>query len=168
MIKKIYKDDTFADVTINCKDNKILKAHKCVLKAGSKKLGEKCLNTNLINMKDYSVEIIKNILDFIYLKKINFITNYVQDYMDIFKLIKLADLFGIDGLKAFCENYLIQNLSINHVCKILIASDLSDNKNLKSISLNYFKEHKESIINTKNFNQLIQNYPDLVKELILL
>ena len=58
--------DDFNDVTISCKNNQTLKAHKVVLSAASKHLHDHCTNNGVINLAEISLEVVEHLLEFIY------------------------------------------------------------------------------------------------------
>ena len=87
--------DYFNDVTISCKNNQTLKAHKVVLSAASKHLHDHCTNNDVINLAEISLEVVEHLLEFIYTGNPPTDDNHLkQDNLDEDRLASLIEIHG--------------------------------------------------------------------------
>jgi len=113
---------------------------------------------------DEEPEVVKAMLEFICKGLIP--ENIHEKAMD---LILLSDMYGLNDLTVACETSLVKNLSPDNAVEILIMLDKV--KHLKSDHrqdvLTYIKREADKIVKSKDWKMFVQNYPDLVTEIII-
>lgn len=102
-----FQNQQCCDVTVTSSNNKVIKAHRSVLAAGSpvlKKLLEK--NKTTINLRQTSSESVKLLLEFLYYGKIE-----VMNDDNIASILDISHQFTLVTLKKACVDYLRNNLN---------------------------------------------------------
>ncbi|KAJ8667655.1 hypothetical protein QAD02_009318 [Eretmocerus hayati] len=126
-----------SDIKFIVKGGKELPAHKNFLAARSPvfdaMLGPnfKESQENEIKIEDMDIEILKEILRFIYIGKVNKIDHLLQD------LLIAADRYQLEGLKEICKQRLYETLSIDNAIDYLKVADLFHLKQFKKFILNF-------------------------------
>ncbi|XP_066249133.1 inhibitor of Bruton tyrosine kinase [Euwallacea similis] len=153
------------DVEIICKDNKVLKAHKCILSARLDYFG------NMFSIRwggdvtskmtmPYSKSVVDALLEFIYTDSLDRLDE--KDMDQLFKIIILADQFFVDRLKEQCENILSNLLTIKNAVQLLALADAYNADNLKANCFEFMQQNMISFLELRLLDDL--NAP-LLKEL---
>ena len=114
-LKIMFKDKTLSDINLIVED-KVLKAHKCVLAAASptfsrmfkKDQNEK--DKDSLPISNLTFDLLNQVLQFIYTGKVEFGSSVDT------KLITAAHIYEIPELKKICEEFLIKNIALMFVC----------------------------------------------------
>ena len=100
----------FSDITLNCKDNKKIKAHKCLLISSPY---FSALMKDNVDWKDqsdisvgYNVEIMQTLLSFLYNGRIH--ANHIHDWQELYRA---SDFYQLDGLARHCQLQLMVRAS---------------------------------------------------------
>lgn len=133
---------------------------------------ENNIKNPVIEYKDFEYYPLINVLYYIYTKKIIYCDNEEMLIENFFKMYKIADYFQIKELTFKIESFLINKISINNFSKIYIFSDKNETAKLKNCVIDYICINSKDIINTENFNEIInisekETICDLMKKIIL-
>jgi len=158
-------DDDMFDFTIIC-DGQHFPCHKTLLASRSEFFrGMFRSNKDRKDMEvdDSSPEIVKTVLDFM--------TNGLlpKDIDAKAKaMIHLADMFLLKGLTHACLDSLVKNLSPENATETLtIADEHAPNSEQRSKILDYIKKEVAQVVKTQHWKTFVQNYPDLVTDILL-
>ena len=99
--------DRFSDVTIRCKNNQTLRAHKIVLSAASKQLLDLCTNNDVIDSTGISLEVIEHLLEFIYTGQTPTDDNHLKQ--------EVSDLAKLWGVKSGRNSQATQELAEDQI-----------------------------------------------------
>ena len=148
VLKNLYEDDNFTDVTLACEDGHQLKAHRAVLSTCSpffQNILKKNQSNNMVlylsgtNYKDLS-----SILKFVYLGECDVPMNEVDNFLFTAKCLKVDDLQEVKGTNK--QNLIEKSISVNS----LFEKNISIN-NLSETSINslFEKSAKQSFVPVK-------------------
>jgi len=148
VLKNLYEDDNFTDVTLACEDGHQLKAHRAVLSTCSpffQNILKKNQSSNLVlylsgtNYKDLS-----SILKFVYLGECDVPMNEVENFLFTARSLKVDDLQEVKGTNT--QNLIEKSISVNS----LFEKNISIN-NLSETSINslFEKSAKQSFVPVK-------------------
>ncbi|EOA26243.1 hypothetical protein CARUB_v100174340mg, partial [Capsella rubella] len=84
----------------------------------------------------------------------------------IVKLLAAANKYNLSRLRLLCESHLCKGISISSVSKILALSDRYNATELKSVSLKFAAENLQAVLQTKTYEDLKDDYPNLQSELL--
>ncbi len=128
--------ETDGDIILEFPDNKILKAHKTILKAHSSKFAE-ILSKNspeTIKISDFKFEIMKQVLDFIYSGELDFSAEDAADLLDV------SQKFKIPILKEFLLEHVDGNLNVDNFLAFYVAAKEEGFDETKEKALIFFAE----------------------------
>ena len=121
-----------------------------------------------VEIKDYSTDVIQQMIRFIYSSRPFDETN-VGDREQIVELLRAADQYKLDLLKEACEAKLCESLNLNNGLISLIIGDIYKaerlrRESMKMLATNMHKMRK--ILNEcpDDWTQCAQMYPDLMVE----
>ncbi|XP_043479756.1 speckle-type POZ protein-like [Leptopilina heterotoma] len=159
-IKSLLHNEEFKDVTFNVEDKKFT-AHKNILAIRSPVFAAMFKNkmteglTSVVEINDIKPAIFQQLLNFIY-------TDRVKNLEEsAFELIYVAEKYQLEKLKNLCINSLNEKLSINTVSKTLEVADFYSIENLKNECLKFVNDKRYEIIETKEFQKLLLDRPNL-------
>lgn len=150
----LYKDDTFADVTITSQGREF-KAHKAVLAAQSpvfKKMFQanmKEKETNVVEMSDISPTALANLLEFIYTGEAPNLK-----YLPAKDLLYVANMYELTELSKLCQIKLMEEIQVSDAIEILHLARLYDVKNLKEFCLKFISSNFSAISKTPDWISL--------------
>ena len=81
-------------------------------------------------------------------------------------VFEAADRFGMDRLKAVCEQTILASINIDNACTILHSADLHASTVLRGKALDFVRRHYDEIVKTKSFELLAKTNVQIVLELI--
>ncbi|XP_010412486.1 PREDICTED: BTB/POZ and MATH domain-containing protein 6 [Camelina sativa] len=84
----------------------------------------------------------------------------------IVKLLAAATKYNLSRLRSLCESHICKAVSISSVSKILALSDRYNATELKSVSLNFAAENLAAVLQTKAYEDVKDDYPNLQSELL--
>uniref|UniRef100_A0A0N5BS25 BTB domain-containing protein n=1 Tax=Strongyloides papillosus TaxID=174720 RepID=A0A0N5BS25_STREA len=162
----MFDSSLFTDYTIKVKDKEI-KVHKAVLAARSpvfcklfKNTFEKS-RTNFIEIKDFRVEVVREMLRYIYTDEVSDIQNMANEIFEI------ANKYELQKLKSIAEKCLCSDLNIENVCERFLLSEAYSSVELKEMVQKFIIDNVENIIKTKKWDRLIKSHPSLLEGLFL-
>jgi speckle-type POZ protein len=115
-LNNIFTKRLFTDLEVKVQE-KSINVHKILLIASSSVLAEKLRdNQNVLELDDMEFEVAEELINFIYDGKVKDMEKYAKS------LLEAADMFGIKPLKIYCENYLLENLTVDNAIETLKCS----------------------------------------------
>lgn len=87
--------------------------------------------SNKVNIEDVEPEVMNEVLRFIYTGK----TLLIDKMSDL--LLAAADKYGLDRLKALCEEALCNNLDVDNAADTLILADVHSASQLKNQTIEF-------------------------------
>uniref|UniRef100_A0A0N5C047 Speckle-type POZ protein-like (inferred by orthology to a human protein) n=1 Tax=Strongyloides papillosus TaxID=174720 RepID=A0A0N5C047_STREA len=162
----MFDSSLFTDFIIKVGDTEI-KVHKAVLAARSpvfhnilsSPLEES--QTNAIKIEDFRVEVVREMLNYIYKEKISNIQNMADEMFEI------ANKYELHRLKAISEQSLCNNLAIENVCERFALSEKYSIESLKKCCIELILENVRWLTKTKEWKQFVLVHPSLVESLFL-
>ena len=90
-----------------------------------------------------------------------------DDWNHVADLLKAADVYQLDLLKASCEETLCRGLNLKHCLSSLIIGDMYRAPILKKNSMKMFLDYMNIVLaqNPENWEMVVKNYPDLTFEI---
>ncbi|CAL1294597.1 unnamed protein product [Larinioides sclopetarius] len=167
-LKSLYDEDFLCDVILKT-STRTFNAHKIILSASSpvfkamfsNDMKEK--NRSFVDIEDLSDVTMNQMLLFMY-------TTCVEDltWEKASHLYVAADKYDILSLKNICCSYMKDNLSASNACEVLLLSDLHADSDLKSVAQNYILQNGKLIINSEEWNNMMQSNSKLAAETLCL
>ncbi|GIY69856.1 speckle-type POZ protein [Caerostris darwini] len=159
---------SFADVNLKC-GSVTVPAHKNILAARSPVFAamfatEMSENlTNVVDITDMDVSVLRNMLTFMYSGRIENLTAASAG-----DLLFAADKYQLQGLKAMCSDFLKSKLSLQNVLVILAAGDLYD-PDLKAIATDYICNECDfsALEETEEWISLLKENPSVAAEVLV-
>ncbi|GBO15394.1 Protein maternal effect lethal 26 [Araneus ventricosus] len=153
----LYTDGFLSDVKLKT-NSKIFPAHKIILSTRSpvfkamftSNMKEK--SSKIVDIEDMDDDTVHRMLFYIY-------TADVEDlqWEGALKLYVAADKYEILTLKMKCSAYIAANLNPNNACDALVLADLHQDVKLKSTVQKFILRNDQVIINSKNWECLMEN-----------
>uniref|UniRef100_A0A0N5CBT9 Speckle-type POZ protein n=1 Tax=Strongyloides papillosus TaxID=174720 RepID=A0A0N5CBT9_STREA len=156
----------FTDCSIKAEDTEI-KVHKVILCARSSVFSDifkntlEKLQTNVIEIEGFSVEVVREMLKYIYKDEVSNIQSMAAD------VLAIADKFKLDRLKVIASKYLCGDLTIENACERFILSEKFSSQELKEFCQTFIIDNAEHLTTTKEWEELVKNHPFLVESLFL-
>merc|ERR1712096_269167 len=168
-IRSISDLDALADFTVVC-EGREFKCHKVILASMSTVFKTMVLNDqfvekqkNTVTIEKASADIVEAMLEF--MSKGVVPSDIEEKAID---LIDLADRYNLQDLIEICENYLVDNLTVESVIETLIAFDLHiPNSQHRQKILDFIKEEAVEVVRSSHWRTFMEKYPDLVTEIVL-
>lgn len=137
----MFESELFTDFKIKVKGGGILKAHRSVLATRSKVFASmlsndmKEANEGIVNVPDFNMTTMKEILRFIYCNKVENLDEIARN------LIYGAEKYELEGLKKICIDSIIKTLTVKNVIPSLVIADrVSESGKLYEKSLEFIKK----------------------------
>ena len=173
---KMFLDEANSDVEIICGE-KTFSCHRNILSARSpvfkamfeNDMEEKRLGQVMI--KDFSSAVIEDLLMYIYSSTLGPSSQEMylneNDWNHVADLLKAADVYQVDLLKASCEETLCRGLNLKHCLSSLIIGDMYRAPILKKNSMKMFLDYMNIVLaqNPDNWEMVVKNHPDLTIEI---
>lgn len=165
-LRRIFVNKDNCDTTLHVAD-KEYKAHRAILIAGSSvfaamfqhETSEK--QTGVITIPDCDPESFENFLEFLYTGKLE-----KPSLRNALHLYETSEKYNVHELKAFCTEYLMQNLTVEILCDVVVLADKYDEENLLSAAQKFFNESCSEILDTSDWDSLVKNNYRLSKKLL--
>lgn len=162
LIYKCFIDKKFCDITIQVPDGDEIKAHKHMLFSGST-VWRTLLNDNdqlsIITVADLEREIIETLVVFIYIGSVPTPMKQTD------QLLIAAEKYGVDGLKSWCEQKLIDTISIDSAVNLLVLAHRYNAKMLFDKVLKFVREHTSELKQRDEWKSAFFSYPELAFQL---
>ena len=140
-------------------------AHKAILAARSPVFAKMLSHdmkesaTNTIELLDIEPAVLKELLTYIYTNNCPNIKSYATS------LLYNAEKYGLDHLKALCEQRLSYDLQIENAAKMLLLADTCNASQLKRNTLLFIGKHGGQVLATKDWDDVKPNAA-LLQELL--
>ena len=172
----LFTDETASDVKIKC-ETKTFFCHRGILSARSPvframlqaDMEEK--RDGIVEIKDFGPDVVEAMLFFMYTAKVSrgvdTVYYYEKKHQDHFsELLKAADQYQLDLLKAACEEALCCGLQVENCLISLILGDMYQAEKLKKNSMKLFIENMSKVIHgSDDWKKCVKSHPDLTVEI---
>ncbi|XP_037521121.1 speckle-type POZ protein B [Rhipicephalus sanguineus] len=153
-----------ADVTLTV-GSETFHAHKNILAARSPVFRDMFKHTTTeddnVVIADVEPDVFANILQFVY-------TGSVPEPIEKpDSLLRAADRYHLDRLKAMCELTLISRLSAETASDTLILSHQHDADTLRSRTLNFVYSHIDDVAETSGWSTICKSHVELLEQLLM-
>uniref|UniRef100_A0A0K0FFU7 Speckle-type POZ protein-like (inferred by orthology to a human protein) n=1 Tax=Strongyloides venezuelensis TaxID=75913 RepID=A0A0K0FFU7_STRVS len=156
----------FTDCIIKVEDTEI-KVHKAVLVARSpvfhnilnSTLEE--LRTTVIEIEDFRVEVVREMLKYIYTDEVSNMQNMANEMFEI------ANKYQLHRLKAISERHMYTSLSVENVCERFSLSEKYSIKSLKECCTELILENAGWLTKTNEWKEFVLVHPLLLESLFI-
>lgn len=154
--EQLLENGKFSDVMLLLGEKEFC-VHKSILAARSRVFAAmfehamKEQTDGIVEIADVEPEIMQELLRFIYAGKVNNIQMLACD------LLAAADKYDLQGLKAECEDVIIDCLSVDNVGVIFNLIDRYDTSKLRTATLEFLTRNAKTLIDTKNFKTVMKS-----------
>lgn len=162
--EKLLDSENFSDVIFNV-DGKQFHAHKNILANQSsvfaamfkhEMMEKQC---NVVEIKDISYEVLREMFRFVYAGKINEIEKFVND------LLAAAEKYCLEGLKTVCEKFLCDNLTIDNALDCMKLADTYNADKLRAQAIEFILSNVRNIIDEPEFEAYSRSNSDTLLKL---
>ena len=166
-ISTLLLDESYSDVEIKCGERKF-PCHKIILSARSqvfRAMFQADMEENRsgkIEIKDYSPDVIKTLLHFIYTSSLD-----CTDQDHLLDLLQAADQYQLDLLKEVCEVEICKGVDSQNCLMFLIIGDMHKAEKLKTISMKILVENMNKVLvdSPEDWKNCVKKHPDLTVEI---
>uniref|UniRef100_A0A0K0F3D5 Speckle-type POZ protein-like (inferred by orthology to a human protein) n=1 Tax=Strongyloides venezuelensis TaxID=75913 RepID=A0A0K0F3D5_STRVS len=161
----LYDSSSFYDCVIKVEDKEI-KAQKAILAVRSPAFHEIFTSasdesqTNIIEIKDFNVKVVENMLKFIYNDEVSDIEDMANEIFEI------ANKYKLDRLKAISEQSMCDSLTTDNVLERFALSDKYPTERLKKCCEELILKNMECLKKTKDWKKYIHSNPSLLGRLL--
>jgi len=162
--RRLQTDGESSDCVISV-NNHQLTAHKCILGAHSDvfraMFAHSLLETreSRVQIADFAVEPIQIMLDYMYTGSVR-----IDDHAE--EVLALADKYGVEHLKAICEQHLLIRLDRSNVCSMLAIADMYSAKFLFQGCVDTVSLNKKAVLYSDDWAQLRESRSRLCAEVL--
>ncbi|XP_056647953.1 inhibitor of Bruton tyrosine kinase [Diorhabda sublineata] len=154
----------FYDVTVKCKDDQTLKAHKCLLAARLEYFNNMFMRWNGKATSEISIPFSRTtaeaLLEYLYTDSLSKLNYLEVDHL--FNILILADQLFVTRLKEQCELLLSDLLTLKNIIQITTFADIYNADKLKYCCMMFIIANIAPLLEVKAFNDLDD---ELLKEL---
>lgn len=165
-LKKLHDNGKFADAVLQV-DKQEFPVHKAILAARSNVFakmfehGMKEGTTGTVTIKDIEPFIINNVLQHIYTGKVDDMTADKA-----IQLYSVADMYELFQLKKECTSLILENISVDNVCRIAILADIYSASELQNATNFYFRNYSYHIFEKGEWKALVTDRPLLASKIV--
>ena len=162
-LSKSFLNTDFTDIKVKC-GKKTFDCHRVILSARSRYFKTMLLwegsetNKKMIEIKDFDSAVISHMLQYIYTGKLD---DTVVDEEMVSDILKAANKYELDALKALCEDKLSDVLEKQNCLRIFILSDFHQASVLKKEALEVITSNREDVFQTEEWERCVREHPDL-------
>uniref|UniRef100_A0A0N5CEC9 BTB domain-containing protein n=1 Tax=Strongyloides papillosus TaxID=174720 RepID=A0A0N5CEC9_STREA len=162
---KMFESQLFTDCIVKVEDTEI-KVHKAVLANRSPVFHDvfnsmsKNLQTNVVEIKNFHVDVVKKMLRYIYTDDISDIKNMASE------ILAIATEYRLDGLREVAVRHLCRNLNIGNICERLLLAETFSSDELRENCQKFIIGNPECLKTTNNLEEFIRNHPSLFKDFL--
>lgn len=160
MVKKTKREDCI----LKMEGGKI-NSHKLILEARSPVLAAMFKDgpkeTNEITIADMETSTMKHILQYIYTADMN-----ALETDKAFSVYAAAAKYDMKNVKQLCTEFLLNELCISTVCRVIEFGDLYEDEKICSRAKEYFKENIRQILKTEEWKKYAKENPHKSVELL--
>lgn len=168
ILKLLIQDKNVGEiVTLQVHDSEI-KVYKGILASQSRVFAamfgneEKKYKQNVIVINGMAARVCYKMANFLQSKDDDL--HDCNDYLD--ELLEAADKYGLDRLKALCEEALYENLNIENSANMLVTADSCNACQLKIAVLNFMKKNISDVLESDGYESLTREHPKLGCEIL--
>uniref|UniRef100_A0A0K0F353 Speckle-type POZ protein-like (inferred by orthology to a human protein) n=1 Tax=Strongyloides venezuelensis TaxID=75913 RepID=A0A0K0F353_STRVS len=161
----LYDSSSFYDCVIKVEDTEI-KSQKAILATRSPAFHDIFINasdesqTNIIEIKDFNVEVVEKMLKYIYKDEVSDIQDMANEIFEI------ANEYKLDGLKAISEQSMCDSLTIDNVLERFALSDKYPTERLKKCCEELIIKNIDHLKETEEWQKYIHSNPSLLERLL--
>ncbi|XP_018574334.1 inhibitor of Bruton tyrosine kinase [Anoplophora glabripennis] len=147
----------FYDITIKCRDNKEIMAHKCILAARLEYFNNmfsmrwKGAETSEVTLP-FPKSIAEALLEFLYTDSVTYLNGTDIDHL--FKILILADQLFVIRLKEQCESLLTNLLTLKNAVQLLSFADSYNAKKLKHCCMKFITLNITAFLELRSLEEL--------------
>uniref|UniRef100_A0A0K0FQ10 Speckle-type POZ protein-like (inferred by orthology to a human protein) n=1 Tax=Strongyloides venezuelensis TaxID=75913 RepID=A0A0K0FQ10_STRVS len=161
----LYDSSFFYDCIIKVENTEI-QVHKAILAARSPVFCEilkdksEASQTNIVEIKNFSTEIVRNMLKYIYTDEVSVIQEQAN------QIFEIANEYKLDRLKAFSEQSMCNSLTTDNVLERFALSDKYPTERLKECCEELILKNMNHLKETEEWEKLIVVRPKLLQSLL--
>ncbi|KAL3998449.1 Protein maternal effect lethal 26 [Acanthocheilonema viteae] len=166
---KMLKDNVLTDFTIKVSEREI-RVHRAILAARSPVFAAMLRHedtneakTGVMVIEDLEYDTVTEMLNFIYCGRC---LRDVNEFAFASDLLIAADKYRLEELKSHCEKALIQALTFENVCELLIISDIYSAPRLRHRAVEFIIQHPRNITSTPGWDNVVKQHHDLVTDIV--
>ena len=169
-LSKTFLNKDFADIQVKCGKKTfdchrvILAARSCVLKTMLSSDGSEQREME-IEIVDFDAEVIFQMLQFIYTGKLDDPFYDAEDIDMATELLRAADKYELDSMKALCEKKLASFLYVENCLRVLILADSYQAFELKKDALEVIIRNRKVVFKSEDWEKCVKNHPKLAVEI---
>lgn len=161
----MFETGKLADITIIA-EGKEIKAHNFILSRSS--VFNAMLNTHdtkearekVIKIEDIEYGVLVEMLRYMYTDQIPKMKEMACG------LLVTANKYDLPELAKLCYNFLIRNVNVDTFAEVLIVADQLELQELKSIAMDFFKDNRQEILSSEEWEQLKEDNHKLAIEVL--
>ncbi len=152
----LLNNEQFSDVHFIVEDKKVF-AHRAILYSRSdhfRIMFDSQMRESealCIPIQNVSYNVFLSVLEYLYTRKVN-----VHSGQHAVELLKAADMFRIDELRAYCVSKVEQAITVDNVCDICYIADTHNTESLKQFCMRFIINNFKRVINSDSFLQLMR------------
>lgn len=165
--KNLYLNKESCDTTLLVM-GKEYKAHRTVLMARSSVFSAMFLHetsekqTGIVTIPDCDPLSFEEFLQFLYSGKLE-----KPSPRTALHLYETSEKYNVQDLKTFCSDFLTENITVEHVCDVVIMADKYDDSKLLSAAQCLFNKNLNNVLVTSEWDSLMKNNHRLANKLLL-
>ena len=166
-LKSFYAYKESCDTTFYVKD-KEFKAHRAILMARSPVFAAMFQHETLekqtgsITIPDCDPNSFEQFLEFLYSGKLE-----KPSTRNAFHLYETSAKYDVQELNEFCSEFLMENLTIENLCDVVILANKYDDTKLLSAAQSFFNENLRKVLLTREWSRFMVDNHRLANELLL-
>uniref|UniRef100_A0A7E4ZZE4 BTB domain-containing protein n=1 Tax=Panagrellus redivivus TaxID=6233 RepID=A0A7E4ZZE4_PANRE len=165
-LMNLFEDERHTDFTIQCGDTRI-PTHKAILAARSPVFAAMLdhesteeFRTGIVKITDLEPHVVREMLKHIY-------SGVYTDDLEIAEdLLIAADKYRLEDLKQLCERTLMQAITYENACQLLILGDVYSAPHLRNSAVHFIKCHPSDCTKTIGWDAMVRDYPLLVTDVV--
>lgn len=118
--------------------------------------------TGIVNILDCDVNTFQEFLEYLYSGKLEGIT-----FDSAFQLYNTADKYNVQELKMFCTKCMMQNLTVQNICDVVVLADKYDEAVLYSTAQEFFNGKLKEILKTVEWESFLKINYRLANKLLI-
>lgn len=153
-MKKMFDSELGSDVTLVASDGRSLHAHKIILATRSDAFramlfgGMRESTQKEIAFPDMTFDVLSTLVQFLYTDNADINGDVVVG------LFMAADQYQLTRLRALCENFILQNISLENVCTIFQTAHRLNAHKLRGFCFNWIINNFGDILTCESYTQL--------------
>lgn len=166
-LEELFLREDDSDVTIRVEDQEF-RVHKSILGARTPvftsmfkhKMSENI--TGVVDIYDCDAIAFREFLRYLYTGRVaKFSPN------NVFSLYRVADKYQVNELKAYCLEYIKNNMCVDMFCDAIILSVHYDEEELMDIAIRFLSENMTDIMDTEKWQTFLSENPSESNKLLL-